>query len=571
MTPRIGWNLEPVRNENKSRPTQKRLYFILPDVQTMSDRIVRQATKESISVRQHQEDCAEAIKHTHGLLLRHGLGTGKTYTSIYMFETLNSQSGELKGKLKAQVIVPAKLQSNFANEVKNAGVRYDRYTISSYEKFLKDVSKIDNKKEYFKNTVLIVDEGHLIRNSATEKASVLEDVSAVCYKVIVLTGTPLVNYPNDISVLMKMVNPKSDLPMSWSSFKKRFVDTEYSFAPAFSFPFYKKVKSYKLKNLNQLYGSMRNHISCVYADVENFPRSYFTSKKVEMSEQQYTVYRAMEKENLDSRSREILYNGEDVSTNSQLNTFLNKTRSISNTLDGLSTVEQALSPKFAAVLNHLEKENRWPVVIYSFFLKSGVLAMKTLLDYGPYRTAIITGNTSMEEVAAAVNAYNDKKLDVLLLSGAAGFGLDLKRTAQIHILEPSWNKAKIDQVIGRGIRFKSHADLPPNMRFVNVYHWLSVIPRGVFNVFFNPRPSADEHLYELSMKKNALIEVFDEAMCQASIENNFLKSERSVEPTPISVNVRRRGRRGSSIRRRRTSLTPTKRRKRRSSRGSRSR
>jgi len=28
--------------------------------------------------------------------------------------------------------------------------------------------------------------------------------------------------------------------------------------------------------------------------------------------------------------------------------------------------------------------------------------------------------------------------------------------ASIHILEPHWNKNKIEQVIGRGIRYKSH-------------------------------------------------------------------------------------------------------------------
>ena len=72
-----------------------------------------------------------------------------------------------------------------------------------------------------------------------------------------------------------------------------------------------------------------------------------------------------------------------------------------------------------------------------------------------------------------VTDYNQGKIDVLLLSSSGGEGLDLKNTRQIHIMEPHWNIAKINQVIGRGIRYKSHESLPKSQRLVNVYYWIS--------------------------------------------------------------------------------------------------
>ena len=41
-------------------------------------------------------------------------------------------------------------------------------------------------------------------------------------------------------------------------------------------------------------------------------------------------------------------------------------------------------------------------------------------------------------------------------------------------MEPHWNEAKVQQVIGRGIRYKSHVDLPPEQRKVEVFYWYSI-------------------------------------------------------------------------------------------------
>jgi SNF2 family DNA or RNA helicase len=117
----------------------------------------------------------------------------------------------------------------------------------------------------------------------------------------------------------------------------------------------------------------------------------------------------------------------------------------------------------------------------------------------------------------AVKDYNSGKIDVLLLSSSGGEGLDLKNTRQIHIMEPHWNTAKINQVIGRGIRYMSHIDLPKTQQNVNVYYWISE-PHNK-----KGKMGTDEYLYSLSENKINEMEEFLKTIKKMSIENNELK------------------------------------------------
>ena len=53
-------------------------------------------------------------------------------------------------------------------------------------------------------------------------------------------------------------------------------------------------------------------------------------------------------------------------------------------------------------------------------------------------------------------------------------GITLKNVRQVHILEPTWNLSRINQIIGRAIRNHSHDDLPNIDQNVEVYKYVSV-------------------------------------------------------------------------------------------------
>ena len=70
----------------------------------------------------------------------------------------------------------------------------------------------------------------------------------------------------------------------------------------------------------------------------------------------------------------------------------------------------------------------------------------------------------------------EKELNVLLISDAGSEGLDLKRVRHIIRLSPVWHSAKNEQIIGRGQRWLSHADLPKYKRNVTVHKLIAKIP-----------------------------------------------------------------------------------------------
>ena len=77
--------------------------------------------------------------------------------------------------------------------------------------------------------------------------------------------------------------------------------------------------------------------------------------------------------------------------------------------------------------------------------------------------------------------------------------------------------ARINQAIGRGIRFKSHSSLPPNKRVVSVFFWQSKpkLKKG--------KMGADEYLYKICDKKAKIMDEFRKVLIKTSIETNVCR------------------------------------------------
>jgi len=92
--------------------------------------------------------------------------------------------------------------------------------------------------------------------------------------------------------------------------------------------------------------------------------------------------------------------------------------------------------------------------------------------------ALWTGTESVEERSKILDIYrglsNKFGQDCLMLfttqSGAEGISLAYVR--QVHIMEPYWNNVRIEQVIGRARRIKSHVLLPEDQRNVKVFQYI---------------------------------------------------------------------------------------------------
>ncbi len=100
------------------------------------------------------------------------------------------------------------------------------------------------------------------------------------------------------------------------------------------------------------------------------------------------------------------------------------------------------------------------------------------------RYTFITGAEDTEERRINKEYYNadinkhGEYIQIMIISSAGAEGLSLTCVRQVHLLEPYWNYVRLDQVLGRAIRMRSHITLEKQDRNVEQYLYLSVLPEG---------------------------------------------------------------------------------------------
>jgi len=113
------------------------------------------------------------------------------------------------------------------------------------------------------------------------------------------------------------------------------------------------------------------------------------------------------------------------------------------------------------------------------------------------------------------NKYG-KYCKIIMISPAGAEGINLNNVRQVHILEPYWNEVRIEQVIGRALRFCQHKDLPQEERKVDVFRYKMVRK--------NKKETTDEKMESISRKKNNLLLSFIEAVKEASVDCELFKA-----------------------------------------------
>jgi len=195
----------------------------------------------------------------------------------------------------------------------------------------------------------------------------------------------------------------------------------------------------------------------------------------------------------------------------QLNAFMSGARQVSNSTRGFHKFGKPQHPKVEAAFKQMTKqlaENpRAKGIVYSSFIGSGIDPYRAkLLEHGiPHGE--YSGRMAKSERDKLVQDYNKGKKRVLLLSRAGAEGLDTKGTRLIQILEPHWNQENTKQVVGRGVRFMSHAHLPPEERHVHIQKFLtSRRPKGILQNLgvTNPGLSTDEYVSSMAHQKEHL-------------------------------------------------------------------
>ena len=104
-------------------------------------------------------------------------------------------------------------------------------------------------------------------------------------------------------------------------------------------------------------------------------------------------------------------------------------------------------------------------------------------------------------------------------------GVSLLRVRNIHIMEPYWNMSRMEQIIGRGIRYCSHKDMPSKERRVNVYLYHSVARNKTMLI--------DRYIYEMANDKNTLIQYFEQVLKESAVDCSLNKTANIDKKNPI--------------------------------------
>jgi superfamily II DNA or RNA helicase len=153
----------------------------------------------------------------------------------------------------------------------------------------------------------------------------------------------------------------------------------------------------------------------------------------------------------------------------RIDPFMAKIRQASNSLYHL---EPKAMVTFRLILERYELGG---IVVYSNFLDNGMEPIAGLLALNKHTFGVINGGVSKNQRVRYADSFNDPNdpLKILFISAAGAEGIDLKAVRTIIILEPHFNESRLDQVIGRGVRYKSHLDLPLEHRDVVVYRMVT--------------------------------------------------------------------------------------------------
>lgn len=488
----------------------------------------------NITLRPHQQEVIEWMVKNRGLLVAHGTGTGKTLTATGAIKRLINER-----KIdKVVVCSPASLINNFiigglrkmemittsrkglddfmsirskrGGTVMDGGIlkkglrMMERNSLNTV--FVGQAVKVTLTEEYMseeeiptqvylvshqsfvkyskfwpvgEKVLLIVDEVHKICNFSNKGAKELKRYSDLVGKVIAMTATPYVNCLSDTmticSFLERRVNGilRSDIVKkgrgsSQADQENYFVDKMHIFSKSPNDPDYPKERRHRIIL----------HMEGEY--LEN--------------------YMAVEEEK---------HEGVGVP---QSKAFYSGVLMAVNAIDGL------VSPKINWVIDYLFNVNNKgkQVIIYAMYIEKGganllidmVRREAILKNRDDISIDLIYGEVPAAERQQKVNKFNEAKTRIMVIGPAGGEGLDFKGTDSIIIFDAFWNEARLEQVIGRGVRCKSHDHLDPDRSSisytVDVYLISLFKPEGVeYRI-----PSADAILWEYIDAKKVNYEIF---------------------------------------------------------------
>jgi SNF2 family DNA or RNA helicase len=442
------------------------------------------------SYRPQQKKVQRHVQHfprAPGFCLCHELGTGKSFAAIGAVEQYRRSLPKLSRALVI-VLTKRKVVEGFAEELKKAQTLEPEldprlYTVTTYETFASRVHEFKVQGAF-----LVIDEAHNLRNALGKRYPIIFNACKEACKVILLTGTVIVNYPHEVAPLINLIVAD---PLKKSAMR-RYSGEELSgqglqrYLPVTQGIWNKRYGDDGLMDTFQLKRYFRCLVSFHREDKTSaeykahFPRMIVQDAFVHMKPAHYKMYREIEKDRPDvHRKRLGLKRMEDLEgsynsfSRSELSQYQRRMQegpqaSDSNDFRFLAYMMalrmgcnymrddegNEYMPKVTQVLRRVVRQYRkdpaYQVMIYSYFLSSGVHLYESVLKALGIPYVCISGET--DDTAQSKVLYNTGKVRVALLSSAGRAGLDLHYTSEIYLTDRHWNsqRSQVQQPCGSG-------------------------------------------------------------------------------------------------------------------------
>ena len=239
------------------------------------------------------------------ILLAHSLGSGKTCSAIGIIEQIKNEKTNFKGAL---ILTRGKvLQDNFKNELiyKCTAGQYEPeyeageeitsrkeshrksksvsvfYEFKKFQEMSKEIDKMTDEQlnERYSDYVIVIDEVHNIRELKKEKnVDVYKNFHRLCHvpeniKVILLSGTPIKDVPEEISSLMNLLLPMDKQLPTGNEFHNEFFTSENVLADDEDYDDSKKgivytLKKNKLADLKKIFRGYISYLQSAHSNVK---------------------------------------------------------------------------------------------------------------------------------------------------------------------------------------------------------------------------------------------------------------------------------------------------------------
>jgi superfamily II DNA or RNA helicase len=434
------------------------------------------------------------------MLLFHGLGSGKTLSSIAIAEATHSK--------KIYILTKNELmQHNYERNLRFGCEKYKiippKYIFDTFNNFQNN-NTIQNIRKEFKqvkfpdNSVLIVDEAHNVISGDIYQILLNAVNNSKNLKVILLTATPMYDSVEEIwkylPLLIQGLDPK-DLPKSFSI--------------ADSIPlinnFFKGIVSYMPTPKVEVANRNDMNIKCKPDDFQKSVLDVLSDKDIEDMQNR-----------LDQVAASLMvYPDGSYGTKEKMGEFLDKKNIY----------------RYSCKLNNLasiiDKTPLKKHVIYSNFVNnstgSKLIKMFLYYNYPGMKLYYLDNNTSFKNRERIINEFNNTKSCVLVSSPVISEGITLREVESIHIMDAHWNNSRLEQFIGRSIRLNAHMDKDK----ANVVVYFYSIDGNYI----------DTIKYNTSVQKMKTINMVEDSLKAISVDCHINHYDCSGEPTGFDENV----------------------------------